>query len=57
MKIDFIIPTLYRDTLDRAVASIKQEGIDHNILICGQRKPKDYVGNPSDAVAKDLVNN
>ena len=50
MKIDFIIPTLYRDTLDRAVASIKQEGINHNILICGQRKPKGYVGNPSDAV-------
>ena len=51
MKIEYIIPTLYRDTLDRAVASIKQEGTNHNILICGQRKPKDYVGNPSDAVA------
>ena len=50
MKIDYIIPTLYRDTLDRSVSSIKQEGTNHNILICGQRKPKDYVGNPSDAV-------
>jgi glycosyltransferase involved in cell wall biosynthesis len=35
MKIDYIIPTLYRDTLNRAVSSIKQEGTEHNILICG----------------------
>ena len=36
MKIDFIIPTLFRDTLDRAVASINREETDSKILICGE---------------------
>ena len=38
MKIDFIIPTLYRDTLGRAISSIEKENIDHNLLICGKYK-------------------
>ena len=52
MKIDFIIPTIFRneDELNRAVSSIKEEGVDHNILLCGSKKPKDYIGNQNDAV-------
>tara|TARA_Y100001972_G_C7590521_1_gene296004 strand:- start:301 stop:846 length:546 start_codon:yes stop_codon:yes gene_type:complete len=38
MKIDFIIPTLYRDTLGRAISSIEEENIDHNLLITGKFK-------------------
>ena len=34
MKIDYIIPTLNRESLKRSIESIKQEKIDHNILIC-----------------------
>ena len=52
MKIDYIIPTLYRDTLDRAVASIKQEATDHNILICGEIKDGRGVGNRNDGLNK-----
>ena len=33
MKIDYIIPTLNRPSLQRTIDSIKQENIDHNILI------------------------
>ncbi len=53
MKIDFIIPTIFRneDELNRAVSSIKEEGVDHNILLCGSKKPKDYIGNQNNAVA------
>jgi glycosyltransferase involved in cell wall biosynthesis len=35
MKIDYIIPTLYRDTLERAKNSIRKEDVDYNILTCG----------------------
>ena len=34
MKIDYIIPTINRESLKRSIESIKQEEIDHNILIC-----------------------
>ena len=35
MKIDYIIPTLYRPTLSRTIASIQREGVNHNLLIYG----------------------
>ena len=37
MKIDYIIPTLYRPTLSRTIASIQSEGDTHNLLICGTK--------------------
>ena len=38
MKIDYIIPTLYRPTLSRTIASIQSEGREHNLFICGTQK-------------------
>lgn len=35
MKIDYIIPTLYRPTLSRTIASIQKENVEHNLLIFG----------------------
>jgi glycosyltransferase involved in cell wall biosynthesis len=35
MKIDYIIPTLYRPTLARTIASIQREMVSDNLLICG----------------------
>jgi len=52
MKIDFIIPTLFRDTLDRAVNSIKKENIDHNILIHGDVKDGRGCGNRNEGLKK-----
>jgi glycosyltransferase involved in cell wall biosynthesis len=52
MKIDYIIPTLYRDTLDRAIESIKKEKTDHNILIFGEVKDGRGVGNRNKGLEK-----
>ena len=38
MKIDYIIPTLYRPTLSRTIASIQSEEGEHNLYICGTKK-------------------
>jgi len=38
MKIDYIIPTINRPSLKKTIASIKDENIDHNILICDSQK-------------------
>tara|TARA_R110001592_G_scaffold20489_17_gene83125 strand:- start:1049 stop:1543 length:495 start_codon:yes stop_codon:yes gene_type:complete len=35
MRVDYIIPTIYRETLDRTKKSIRQENVDYNIMTCG----------------------
>jgi len=45
MKIDYIIATLYRDTLDRAIKSITDEGTNHNIFAIGHIKDGRGCGN------------
>ena len=52
MKIDFIIPTLYRDTLGRAISSIEAENIDHNLLISGKFKDGSGVKNRNNSLEK-----
>ena len=52
MKIDYIIPTLFRDTLDRAVNSINREGTDSKILICGEIKDGRGCGNRNNGLNK-----
>jgi glycosyltransferase involved in cell wall biosynthesis len=37
MKIDYIIPTLYRTTLSRAIASVQRENTEHNLLVYGTK--------------------
>ena len=50
MKIDYIIPTLNRPTLDRTIDSIIDENIDHNILICATENSAG--GNRNKSLAK-----
>jgi len=52
MKIDFIIPTLYRDTLVKAISSIEGENIDHNLLITGKFKDSTGVMNRNHSLKK-----
>jgi|TARA_R110000824_G_scaffold21863_6_gene81038 glycosyltransferase involved in cell wall biosynthesis len=42
MKIDYIIPTLYRPTLSRTIASIQKENVNHNLLIYGTKESAGY---------------
>ena len=52
MKIDFIIPTLYRDTLGQAISSIEGENIDHNLLITGKFKDDRGIMNRNNSLKK-----
>jgi len=52
MKIDYIIPTLYRDTLYRAIDSIHREETDSKILICGEIKDGRGCGNRNNGLNK-----
>ena len=42
MTIDYIIPTLYRTTLSRTIASIQREKVSHNLLIFGTKDCAGY---------------
>ena len=42
MTIDYIIPTLYRPTLSRTIASIHKENVNHNLLIFGNKDCAGY---------------
>ena len=53
MKIDYIIPTLNRPSLQRTIESIKKENIDHNILICDSEKSAGENRNKSLKKVKD----
>mgnify|MGYP003636752440 CR=1 FL=1 len=53
MKIDYIIPTLYRPTLSRTIASIQRENTEHNLLVCGTKDSASENRNESLSKVKD----
>ncbi|MDA7669974.1 glycosyltransferase family 2 protein [Akkermansiaceae bacterium] len=53
MKIDYIIPTLYRPTLSRTIASVQREEVSHNLLIFGTKDCAGYNRNEGLKKAKD----